>query len=719
MPSPPKEMRPLMVSKSDPADEKYASKSPFNTKKGLLIFGCLVAVVVYFANDGWSWSTSSSTLGAKDASHHEIHQAIHTATNSSALGSSTTATNKLPTTDNVAAVVSDEDEDDLVGDDDEAVGGTASASRLGDPGKAAAGDSSATSPASSTKGGATTKKAAFSTATMMQNLAVAREELATKMRLQYGSYYESIFFEKGISRGRTVFTSGDLSSTASWLRFQRKLMMKLLTVQTTATTTKTAAAVPFVWATGGHSATAGHGNFYDESYTSYLEQAAQNVFRSVGMKLTGRNYAMGGTAAAPEVALCAKEIFGQDIDVLVWDFGMTDGGAFWKQMLYHLRAGLLDESRPLNIAYHAGGSNGGGRVTAVKEIENMGLAAMISSDPVMDAALAAVPDSFGLTGDEIDQLPEFVRNFRCGKQIENGDPYCKEEKFNLTLCPERKFQTSWHPGWKWQAVMGNLAAFFLIEVLDDALTELAAREAINPSTLLVQLKGEEDTDYAKFIEAPVPNYFQDVLPPSGVDGFDVDLFVKGHNFCHTARLPAESRHKGILTESSKTGFTTYDKGIGLREASSSTNEGEQMMLVYSEEDRQVCPLQTNMDYKDYFYVNAKDDWKKLVLPNDAELKEYGNGKPLQGLVAMCFTLCPWGKCPNGVLDRSAFPSQFELEINGLAVSELREFQECEILRHEDGFKWQPNSDGRFDIRARVTNDAAPGSYVRLSAFIVW
>jgi hypothetical protein len=51
----------------------------------------------------------------------------------------------------------------------------------------------------------------------------------------------------------------------------------------------------FVWATGGHSAAAGHGNLYNESYTAFLERAIKDVFGSIGIEFIGRNYAMGGT----------------------------------------------------------------------------------------------------------------------------------------------------------------------------------------------------------------------------------------------------------------------------------------------------------------------------------------------------------------------------------------------------------------------------------------
>lgn len=577
-----------------------------------------------------------------------------------------------------------------------------------------------------------------------QKFAAARTEFDDTMRLQYGEFYEPIFFEdqgngKRRSRGKTVFVSGKVSSTESWDRFRRKVMMKLLRIIRATPNFKLSPPLsegptqPFVWATGGHSSTAGHGNFFHESYTAVLDRAARPVMAAVQLDFAARNYAMGGTAAAPEIALCAREIFGSNLDVLVWDYGMTDGAQVWKQALYHWRASLLttktttetndksnQEARPLHIAYHAGGRSYRNRQSVMREMEERGLAALISSESVTDAALAAVPDSFGKSVVELDAMPDYVRNFRCQKQIESGDPFCKTDKYNLTMCADRKFQANWHPGWKWHAIMGYLAALFLIDIVEDALEELMKRALEDSSEVLSELQAAEDVEYETFQHAPIPDGFKDVLPPNGVDGFDVARIINGPSFCHTARLPAEIRYKGILTESTLVGFSTYDVGMGLETAKKTPLENELMDLVYTEADRQTCPISTNVDYKDYFYVsNFEDSWKKLVLPNNAEVKEYRSDQILHGHIAMCFTLCPWGKCPAGVLDVKAFPEKLDIQVNGKAVTDLREFEECVFLKHADGYQWTANAEQKFDVRVRVTNEAALGSYVRLSAVILW
>jgi hypothetical protein len=275
---------------------------------------------------------------------------------------------------------------------------------------------------------------------------------------------------------------------------------------------------------------------------------------------------------------------------------------------------------------------------------------------------------------------------------------------------------------KWHAVMGHLAALFLFEVFDDALKEIATSttdpEAL--ATLLAELQAEEDADYKNFLNADVPQDLTKLLEAGDVEKVDLELFAKGPNFCHTARLPAEIRHRGILTESSQTGSCTYDKGMGAGEANTSPNNSELMRLVYTEKLRLDCPVTIHMDYQDYFYLPEREGWKKLIIPNDSELKEYGiAGQKLKGLVAMCILECPSGntKCQPGELRREDFyDRKFKMSVNGLSVHNVTRLQECDLLENTKGMIWPLNKDGRFEITAKVFE---PDSYLRVSTFIVW
>lgn len=269
--------------------------------------------------------------------------------------------------------------------------------------------------------------------------------------------------------------------------------------------------------------------------------------------------------------------------------------------------------------------------------------------------------------------------------------------------------------------MGNLAAFFLVEVMHDALKEISDRN-MDPSTLFKELKAHEDADHKVFMDAQVPDepFRKLVDDVSDRAGIDIALLAKGHNYCHTARLPSEIRHKGILTAHTAFG---YDKGISRKEANNFTDAEGRMRLVRSENDQQEdwqqddCKNVTlKLDYSDYFYANTRDGMKFITLPNDAEKLEYGNDKTLQGLLAICFAACPWNKCPRGDLDREAFEEGlFEVHVNGLAVDKMVKFKDCELLQHSGGFKWKPD-DGRFKFGVRVL---APASFLRIGSFILW
>jgi hypothetical protein len=173
-----------------------------------------------------------------------------------------------------------------------------------------------------------------------------------------------------------------------------------------------------------------------------MERAVKDIFATVGLNFIGRNYAMGGTSSAPEIAMCVKEIFGTDIDVLSWDTGMTDGRNFAGMQQYFLRAAMLP-NRPAFVALHMGGS----RQNLMKELEEIGLTSLVLDPGEESEKINAIPDTTGLTDEEVAEMPIFVRNFKCGKQIEKGDPGCGSEKWNATMCNSRKFRTSWHPGW--------------------------------------------------------------------------------------------------------------------------------------------------------------------------------------------------------------------------------------------------------------------------------
>ena len=135
---------------------------------------------------------------------------------------------------------------------------------------------------------------AASVPNMISQFQIAKAQFHEKLKHDYGEdVFHRIFFDhiqengETISAGRTYFVPGSGPKGISWWRMQRKLMMKILNYMIQGIEQ------PFVWASGGHSAAAGHGNLFNESYTAYFERGAKDAFKAAGLNLEARNFAMG------------------------------------------------------------------------------------------------------------------------------------------------------------------------------------------------------------------------------------------------------------------------------------------------------------------------------------------------------------------------------------------------------------------------------------------
>ncbi len=204
---------------------------------------------------------------------------------------------------------------------------------------------------------------------------------------------------------------------------------------------------------------------------------------------------------------------------------------------------------------------------------------------------------------------------------------------------------------RFHALHGNLMALFLTELVGDALQSLIDSTQ-SLEDLQKDLIREENERYDLLTTSPLPTYFEDMVKERG--DLQLEHILKSPNFCHTARVPAEIRHKGILTGGPPGNLFHYDEGIPEGQARIVENDSEFMWLVQDPTTRQKCDIPLNLDNKDYFYVKGMDGKKKLILPNDAEVAEYGRGQTPIGLIAMCLSVCDWGKCPKGEIIRLLF-----------------------------------------------------------------
>ena len=281
------------------------------------------------------------------------------------------------------------------------------------------------------------------TAAMREKFQMEKAKFYEKLQMNYGEYMEALFVadhptipDQKTSIGRITFMTAVPNANVSWTRLVRKMAIKIADAQET----------KFVWATGGHSASAGHGNLFEESYTNVLDVAAAPIFQSVGIDFHARSYAMGGTASGLEIAACAKEVFGTDVDLVAWDYGMCDGRDYNRFEFYARRVALIP-TMPAVVALNP--SKDTGRTGVMEHMTNLGMTALAMNNKALTDRFAALPNCAEVDQETIDGLPKYLKYFQCSGGVENGE-VCGEHKWTFTgddVCEKRKFRTSWHPGW--------------------------------------------------------------------------------------------------------------------------------------------------------------------------------------------------------------------------------------------------------------------------------
>ena len=564
---------------------------------------------------------------------------------------------------------------------------------------------------------------------LQERLASGRAKFRSILEADYGEYTEAVFGRENIMN--SFHPPSDKSSNRLKRRMKIKLLLSLLSPPNTT--------VDFTWVSTGHSAAAGHGNLFNQTYSASIEAAAKVVFHELGINFYAKNYAMGGTASAPEIAMCLPEIVGKNVDVLSWDFGMTDGGASNNYALFTQRAGVL-KSRPIVFDFE-------------------GFESHSEYNQFLDGQAAIGVFTIGLTGrdklpksdDEnvdVEKLPPGIKYYMCGRHPEiQGD--CVHHKWgtNPTCEPYGgvRFQVEWHNGWKDHLFIGRSIAAFLVEYLSDAIKELSeppvdAQEPVPSLTkeYLNYLLQEESHDRDAFLNSPVPtNLF--VFENIGAGNFS--LFQRSNTVaCHTARLPADSRFHGLVLESHVStsylygGLTTYNStsegyADGHLPAPQQTDQELQPFLSY--DYRAQCPF-ADIDAKDFFSVRDTDGWMKMIVPNPSEKAFYASVKDADtthGFVLICNKQFDWGNGPDHFVSVTKVGNltdigEMSMTINGVNVTGSvlmdQNYGSCFAMSHEGGFIFPKSTnkelvDGQYEIRLRVLK---PNSQAMISSVIV-
>jgi hypothetical protein len=222
---------------------------------------------------------------------------------------------------------------------------------------------------------------------------------------------------------------------------------------------------------GGHSAAAGHGNHFHQSYVMQFHHIMAPIFARLGVQLITRNLSQGGLGTLHNV-MGAGSLYGNEIDLLLWDSGMTENTPAHIDLF--IRQGLI----------------GGNRVPIV----------WAGNFEVMAALHENADVDVGEFGTGMDGIPTIMnethaaavayaaRYMKCDherKEICDNEPrFCascwlpREDIPNPkdvfdSIDPKVGSQVKWHPGWRVHQLVGRVLAFSVLDALQVAIQQFS------------------------------------------------------------------------------------------------------------------------------------------------------------------------------------------------------------------------------------------------------
>jgi hypothetical protein len=216
---------------------------------------------------------------------------------------------------------------------------------------------------------------------------------------------------------------------------------------------------------GGHSAAAGHGNHFHQSYMMQFHKIMAPIFARMGVKLITKNMAQGGLGTIHN-ALGSGSLYGDEIDLLLWDSGMTEPNAGHQDLF--LRQGLLGGNR-VPVVW-------GGNFDILRALHESADVDVGDFGYGTDGVIPVESEEQAKT------LPFASRYMKCSSGRQD---LCTAEPRFCTECwiprddidPVKlgykmgKFsgQVKWHPGWRAHQLVGRTIAFSVLQTLQEAI----------------------------------------------------------------------------------------------------------------------------------------------------------------------------------------------------------------------------------------------------------
>jgi len=209
-----------------------------------------------------------------------------------------------------------------------------------------------------------------------------------------------------------------------------------------------------------------HRNHFQQSYALQIQRVLEPVFARLGIKHYSRNTGMGGLGTIQN-AMGAQDIYGRDVDILIWDSGMTEKDHSPDFDLF-ARQGLLGSDRAPVLWSGEDSTKLYPDLQEHADVDYM----------MYGLGMGPIPSISDPT--TVSDIPWAARYLKCDNEWKG---LCAENRYNGTCWIERPdhFQpptkqrdepggrASWHDGNRVHQVYGRTMSFTILRALFEAI----------------------------------------------------------------------------------------------------------------------------------------------------------------------------------------------------------------------------------------------------------
>ncbi len=474
----------------------------------------------------------------------------------------------------------------------------------------------------------------------------------------------------------------------------------------------------FHWTTIGDSSAAGHGNTYSQSYTAILEKTVTDAFATAGVRFVATNHA-GDVWSGMELAFCLESIVGKDVDILSWDFSLSDPEDFSNPFspgqgidpaFLGERAGRVMNSMPFLLFLRI--LSDIGSLERIRKLESRGVGTGTLDEDALRKLILTFPNQ---NLQWVPKSPPSIDKFNCGGIIEGktrcDDPtmlyWCDAEKGEACVkarydagksCNNDQYQTSWNDGRKMHLLKGSLLGYFLVEMLRLAIVELDSLEQTgvfhrnDPVEAVRILKAEEEVEEFLFYKTQ----------PS----------------------------KGDETKRIQTGsFDWLKMKSSICVTSMSISHGRKAFggLEYFPGEEFLCkgflPFQNAfLKIDDSGNFARVDPWNFADILGKQKSIVRSEGEQKGVVLAICLTKCYGNQC--GPHDPSVTGLQIswnkvEIHVDGILVRDLKPLGGCYFLKDQNGLIWDDKVVGKSSSGVQIRVHQGGESMFLTSSFVLY